>query len=254
MEEKERYVIDYCDDIIFDTEKGYYPSGDTICKTLNQQDKRIKELEEDQALLTILISGIDNLMHDKDYRFENANGTWYSRESCRDLTNEEVFEELRTELRQFADLEAKLAEKSKENATLEAMLVENANDRKTMQEFKIGEDGYDLTDEDARNSLCWEVEELKQQLEEKDEEIEKLTEELDDKNFCKDFVDLYTENKLKIQMLHENWKDKISFTIGELEKVKSAFGLINSKLDKVETIKEYIHYIDHQINELKEMK
>ena len=49
-------------------------------------------------------------------------------------------------------------------------------------------------------------------------------------------------------------QDKISFAIAELEKVKSAFGLINSKLDKVETIKEYIHYIDHQINELKEMK
>ena len=49
-------------------------------------------------------------------------------------------------------------------------------------------------------------------------------------------------------------QDKISFALEQLEKVKSAFGLINSKLDKVETIKEYIHYIDHQINELKEMK
>ena len=125
-----------------------------------------------EELLKYLIAEIDLIMHDKDYRFENANGTWYSRESCRDLTNEEVFEELRTELRQFADLEAKLEEKQKENATLEAMLVENANDRKTMQEFKIGEDEYDLTDEDARNSLCWEVEELKQQLAEKDEQIE----------------------------------------------------------------------------------
>ena len=95
---------------------------------------------------------------------------------------------------------------------------------------------------------------LKQQLEEKDKEIEKLTEELDDKNFCNNFVDLYTENKLKTQMLQENWKDKISFAIAELEKVKSAFGLINPKLDKVETIKEYIHYIDHQIKQLEERK
>ena len=61
-----------------------------------------------EELLKYLIAEIDLIMHDKDYRFENANGTWYSRESCRDLTNEEVFEELRTELRQFADLEAKL--------------------------------------------------------------------------------------------------------------------------------------------------
>ena len=66
-----------------------------------------------EELLKCLIAEIDLIMHDKDYRFENANGTWYSRESCRDLTNEEVFEELRTELRQVADLEAKLAEYEK---------------------------------------------------------------------------------------------------------------------------------------------
>ena len=96
-----------------------------------------------------------------------------------------------------------------------------------------------------------ECDSLQKTLVEKDKEIENLTEELDDKNFCKDFVDLYTENGLKTQMLHENWEDKISFAVEQLEKVKSAFGLINSKLDKVETIKEYIHYIDHQINELK---
>ena len=62
-----------------------------------------------EELLKYLIAEIDLIMHDKDYRFENEDGTWYSRESCRDLTNEEVFEELRTELRQLADLEAKLA-------------------------------------------------------------------------------------------------------------------------------------------------
>ena len=77
-----------------------------------------------------------------------------------------------------------------------------------------------------------ECDSLQKTLVEKDKEIENLTEELDDKNFCKDFVDLYTENRLKTQLLNENWKDKISFTIEQLEKVKSAFGLINSKLNK----------------------
>lgn len=74
-----------------------------------------------EELLKYLIAEIDLIMHDKDYRFENANGTWYSRESCRDLTNEEMFEELRTELRQLADLETKLAEseKSKESYRLQ---------------------------------------------------------------------------------------------------------------------------------------
>ena len=136
-------------------------------------------------------------------------------------------------------MEYRISEKHKDNkiANLEAKLAESEKERELDNSF-------------------WkqECDSLQKQLAKKDKEIEKLTEELDDKNFCKDFVDLYTENKLKTQMLHENWKDKISFTIAELEKVKSAFGLINSKLDKVETIKEYIHYIDHQINELKEMK
>ena len=113
-----------------------------------------------------------------------------------------------------------------------------------------------LAEKDAERELdnsFWkqECDSLQKTLVEKDKEIENLTEELDDKNFCRDFVDLYIENRLKTQLLHENLKDKISFTIQQLEKVKSAFGLINSKLDKVETIKEYIHYIDHQINELK---
>ena len=170
-----------------------------------------------EELLKYLIAEIDLIMHDKDYRFENANGTWYSRESCRDLTNEEVFEELRTELRQFADLEAKLAEKQKENATLEAMLVENANDRKTMQEFKIGEDEYDLTDEDARNSLCWEVEELKQQLAEKDREIEYYKKQAKKLNSeaQKYFEDTYCNDSI--------YQDKISFALEQVEQIRKEF-------------------------------
>ena len=68
-----------------------------------------------EELLEHLIAEIDLIMHDKDYRFENKDGTWFSRESCRDLTNEEVFEELKSELMQLnsqvekiADLEKKL--------------------------------------------------------------------------------------------------------------------------------------------------
>ena len=141
---------------------------------------------------------------------------------------------------EYASLDDKdktIAEQRKQITDLEAKLTEKEKERELDNSF-------------------WkqECDSLQKTLVEKDKEIEKLTEELDDKNFCKDFVDLYNENKLKTQMLHENWKDKISFTLEQLEKVKSAFGLINSKLDKVETIKEYIHYIDHQINELKEMK
>ena len=184
-----------------------------------------------EELLKYLIAEIDLIMHDKDYRFENANGTWYSRESCRDLTNEEVFEELRTELRQFADLETKLAEsegayrdinrafteqrelckqqlaeKEKEIATLEVMLAENKNELKELQEFKVGDDEYDLTDTDARFSLQCDL--------------------------------LNTE------------QDKISFAVEQLEKVKETF--IWGKDNGYLTPENAVNIIDNQIKQLKE--
>ena len=116
-----------------------------------------------------------------------------------------------------------------------------------------------------------ECDSLQKTLVEKDKEIENLTEELDDKNFCKDFVDLYNENKLKTQMLHENCKDKISFTIQQLEKVKNK---IESKVESIYKIlddlnikivgestsrelnayEEIAKDIDNQIKQLKEGK
>ena len=185
-----------------------------------------------EELLKYLIAEIDLIMHDKDYRFENANGTWYSRESCRDLTNEEVFEELRTELRQFADLEATLAEKDKaiENwQTIYESVVQTChNDKEEIERLnkRLATQENTITNlvEDNRASQEW----YRKQLEEKDKEIE------------------YQESMKILAVENQNKK-----AIEQLEKVKSAFGLINSKLDKVETIKEYIHYIDHQINELK---
>lgn len=51
MEEKERYIIYHFDGDIFDTKKGYYPSNQTICEIINQQDKRIKELEQENLSL-----------------------------------------------------------------------------------------------------------------------------------------------------------------------------------------------------------
>lgn len=91
-------------------------------------------------------------------------------------------------------LKQQLAENEVKIANLEVLLSENAIDRKAMQEFKIGEDEYDLTDEDARNSLCWEVEELRQQLltfanriSDQNEEILKLHDL--PKNIVEDFYD-----------------------------------------------------------------
>ena len=137
----------------------------------------------------------------------------------------------------IADLEAKLAEKQKENATLEAMLAENANDRKTMQEFKIGEDEYDLTDEDARNSLCWEVEELKQQLAKKETLLKK-----------------YVSTSCPIK------QDKISFALEHLEQIRKEFEIKfkGCKWKDEMLVGKFCNItneiIDNQINELKEMK
>ena len=55
MEEKERYIIDRFDGDIFDTKKGYYPSNQTICEIINQQDKQIKELKKENKELEIKI-------------------------------------------------------------------------------------------------------------------------------------------------------------------------------------------------------
>ena len=80
------------------------------------------------------------------------------------------------------------------------------------------------------------------------------------------FVNLYTGNKLKTQMLHENWKDKISFAIAELEKVKKKilsyeeiyyqFLESGAKIPVVCVENFRVRqYIDNQIEELKkEMK
>lgn len=59
----------------------------------------ISQLKKERCFLENLIAYIDLIMHDKDYRFRNPDGTWYSRESCRDLTIAELENELFKELR-----------------------------------------------------------------------------------------------------------------------------------------------------------
>ena len=136
----------------------------------------------------------------------------------------EEYNEAENELDTYDDpvklvMEYRISEKHKDNkiSDLEAKLAKSEKERELDNSF-------------------WkqECDSLQKTLVEKDKEIEKL-------NACVDFYKSY----------YISFNKKV---IDELEKVKSAFGLINSKLDKVETIKEYIHYIDHQINELKELK
>ena len=64
-------------------------------QTIADNNKQMRAKEE---LLRLLIGQIDLIMHGKQYRFENNDGTWYSRESCRDLTLDELSQELLNEL------------------------------------------------------------------------------------------------------------------------------------------------------------
>ena len=187
-----------------------------------------------EELLKYLIAEIDLIMHDKDYRFENQDGTWFSRESCRDLTNEEVFEELKSELmqlnsqvEQIADLEAKLAQ-SEINESIKAEKKDIA--WKIIEELKQQLAEKDTRIEELESQFAYECEcnkqfvecqneneMLKQQLAEKDKEIE----ELKDYIGCKGCIDLITK-------LHQN---EISFAVDILEELSDCSNYIDSKLD-----------------------
>lgn len=256
MEGKERYEWNSrFDEAIKDNQTGDIVNA---VEVLNQQDKEIKKLEE----------------------YNNKYPYHYSEEY---MKNNRKLEEQNQQLKQqIVDSESKrkiLEEKVKwlseenEECFVDGQKYNELREQKDkeIQQLKqqLAEKENTITTliEDSKTSK----ELLKKQLEEKDKEIKKLTEELDDKNFCKNFVDLYTENKLKTQMLHENWKDKISFTIQQLEKVKNK---IESKVESIYKIlddlnikivgestsrelnayEEIAKDIDNQIKQLKEGK
>lgn len=199
-----------------------------------------------EELLKYLIAEIDLIMHDKDYRFENANGTWYSRESCRDLTNEEVFEELRTELRQFDDLETKLAESEEQ---LREELEEKNGVRRALSACNRQNDEF----AEMIKKLVNEKEELKQQLAEKDEKIEKLKSE----NHALMSDNAYQEADIfeLTQKFAIHNQDKISFAVEQLEQVK--YYILTTQQDAdylVDKEQVNIHFfkdvIDNQIKKL----
>lgn len=101
------------------------------CVRLNQQDTRIKELESEV----------------------NVGEFWHSAYQGKQLEYDMVYAELRKTMAENEQLKQQLAEQEKEIATLEVMLAENKNELKELQEFKVGDDAYDLTDNDARFSL-----------------------------------------------------------------------------------------------------
>lgn len=201
-----------------------------------------------EELLKYLIAEIDLIMHDKDYRFENANGTWYSRESCRDLTNEEVFEELRSELRQFADLEAKLTEKDAERELDNSFWKQECDSlQKTLvekdKEIEKWSTQYARAYVNRQNDLIAKNNQLKQQLEGKEkEQNQKAIKELE---------------KLKETLIHlrnleiEAIRETNEYEFNSLEARK--YWVANHK-ESLKTYNNMIKKIYNQINGLKEKK
>lgn len=245
-----------------------------------------------EELLKYLIAEIDLIMHDKQYRFKNEDGTWYSRESCKDLTNEEVFEELKKELKQLnnqieiiADLEAKLAEAQKtieiQRMSNDALIDENLDYR------------YDITDsayEQAKYMVeSWEedyqqeIAELKQELEEKDKAIEnwqtmyqsvmqschngieedkrlreqfaEKEQELEEVKKSKTYIMNFGDKVKEVQVIDDN-QDKISFAIEQLEKVKANVNKTdkNGYLIKFANLDERLKFYKEIDNQIKELK
>lgn len=69
MEEKERYSFDEVLEIIYDNQEKYYPTNGEICGTLNQQDKEIQQLKEENGYI-IFSDGYDedgNEIHRQEF-------------------------------------------------------------------------------------------------------------------------------------------------------------------------------------------
>ena len=215
-----------------------------------------------EELLKYLIAEIDLIMHDKDYRFENANGTWYSRESCRDLTNEEVFEELRTELRQFADLEAKLEEYEKFMKDNEWDSVEEMQETLNKCEKKYFDIQKQLAESEnqcreckhlnkkielnIKNKLIAENCELQKQLAEKDEQLEYFSKRNDEQEKQLEKQALFHRKSIKEL---QNQK-----AIEQLEQIINLFEPYeNEEKDTILCANNgisFLEYIDNQIEEL----
>ena len=254
MEDKERYyykkILRDCvmPEGLFeikDRESNFYliienkKDVDTITNLLNEQDKRIKELE----LL---------LKADKKIKSNSLNG----------------FEKLRQEnqqlKQQIADLEAKLAESEKKYAELfcRNIELETLYSQKTAllnfyKDTDLVEENQQLKEKleeieesaraviDANFKIVEERDKLKQQLAEKDRQL-KLAEELLIKQEKEYDEQLEKQASIHYRHLKEKDQDKISFAVEQLEKLKRTF--IDVAWEDVDFA---IEIIDDQIKELK---
>lgn len=83
------------------------------------------------------------------------------------------------------NIKQQLVEKDKEIASLQVLIIENKNDIKEMREFKIGDNEYDLTDEDARNDIKCQIENQTQLA---IQELEKVKNFVDGRTYCANYI------------------------------------------------------------------
>lgn len=174
------------------------------CVRLNQQDTRIKELESEV----------------------NVGEFWHSAYQGKQLEYDMVYAELRKAMDENEQLKQQLAEQEKEIATLEVMLAENKNELKELQEFKVGDDAYDLTDSDARFSLHCDLLNMEQ------DKISFALEQL------------------------ENVKNKIESKVESIYKILDDLNIRivdECTSRQLSSYEEIVKDIDNQIKELKEM-
>ena len=141
-----------------------------------------------KELLRALIAEIDLIMHDKDYRFPESENTWYSRESCKVLTPEEVFEELRTELLELNhETNSRIAELQKQLEQSEKM------NKSLYREKESAEKILRM----SSNEQTKEILELQKQLEEKEKELREIRVENYTIKSYRDFLDNKCKNLIK---------------------------------------------------------
>lgn len=102
MEEKQRYYYDGLGEDIFDSEIDDYPSNQTICDTLNQQNNKIKEfedfmkeeeftsLEDLKAYIKLQSNGSKNLIQENQQLKEQVKELEQSIENLQKLNGETI--------------------------------------------------------------------------------------------------------------------------------------------------------------------
>lgn len=121
-------------------------------------------------------------------------------------TKKDLWERIQQHIQTIDQLKQQLAEKDKEIANLQVLIIENKNDIKEMREFKIGDNEYDLTDEDARNDIKCQIENQTQLA---IQELEKVI------DYIKEHLHTAQDNRYIIYV--KSLKDQINKQIKELK-------------------------------------